>query len=158
MARLPAAKGALAVFTAGILATMPSIAAGSYCEDLRRVSKLALEERHFAAITGAEIEGSFKATTLPLTGWQNCALYGANTYTCDSLAAPSMHVAAQAQATLVDEILSCFAGAWMHVLDRSSPGYAVLHPNKGAVSITLSLDEAADGQFVVRLSLFLRRG
>jgi hypothetical protein len=33
----------------------------------------------------------------------------------------------------------------------------VLHPLRGAVSITLSLDQTADRQHVVRLTLFMRR-
>ena len=62
---------------------------------------------------------------------------------------PNAEAAEKAQARIIDEILSCFAGTWLHVLDRSSPGYAVLHPVQGAASITLSVDEADNKQFVV---------
>ena len=69
---------------------------------------------------------------------------------------PNAEAAEKAQARTVDEILSCFAGTWLHVLDRSSS--AVLHPVQGAASITLSIDEADNKLFVVRLTLFVRRG
>jgi len=63
----------------------------------------------------------------------------------------------RAQARIIGEILSCFADSWLHILDRSSAAYAVLHPTKGPASITLSIDEVDKKQFVVRLTLFVRR-
>lgn len=134
-----------------------SMAAAPYCDDLKQVAGHALHAGRFSSIAGASRDGSFSDTTLPLAGWSGCAVYGATTYTCDSLMLPDAEAAEKAQARIIDEILSCFAGTWHHVLDRSSPSYAVLHPAKGAASITLSVDEADSKQFVVRLTLFLRR-
>jgi hypothetical protein len=55
-----------------------------------------------------------------------------------------------------DQILSCFAGSWLEIKDRSSPGYVVLHPARGQASITLSIDENGNKEFVVRMTLFVR--
>jgi hypothetical protein len=57
----------------------------------------------------------------------------------------------------VDQVLSCFAGTWLELKDRSSPRYVVLHPARGPASITLSIDENDNKEFVVRLNLFVRR-
>ena len=57
----------------------------------------------------------------------------------------------------MDQVLSCFAGAWLELKDRSSPRYVVLHPTRGPASITLSIDESDNKEFVVRLNLFVRR-
>jgi hypothetical protein len=78
-------------------------------------------------------------------------------YTCDSQGLKSAEEAEKAQARTADQILSCFAGAWLEIKDRSSPGYVVLHPARGPASITLSLDQHDDKEFVVRLTLFVRR-
>src|SRR5262249_15993724 len=56
----------------------------AYCTDLRRVTVLALTKERFATIAGSSREGSFLDTTLPLSGWKDCSLYGSRTYTCDS--------------------------------------------------------------------------
>src|SRR5262245_45990213 len=58
--------------------------APSYCADLQRVTGLAMTRERFAAIAGKPREGNFLETSLALSGWNNCALYGAATYTCDS--------------------------------------------------------------------------
>ena len=135
----------------------PSMAAASYCENLKQVAGHALYAGRFSSIAGAPRDGSFSDTTLPLSGWSGCSLYAATTYSCDSPMLPSAEAAEKAQARIIDEILSCFAGTWLRILDRSSPGYAVLHPAEGAASITLSIDEVDKEQFVVRLTLFIRR-
>src|SRR5262249_22563257 len=111
----------------------------------------------FAAITGKPREGSFSDTTLPLPGWGDCALYGAGMYTCDSKGVKGAEAAEAALAKTADEILSCFAGPWLEIKDRGSPGYVVLHPARGPASITLSTDQNDEAEFVVRLSLFGRR-
>lgn len=134
-----------------------TMAAASYCEDLKQLAGHALYAGRFSSIAGAPLDGSFSDTTLPLNGWSGCSLYGATAYTCDSPILPNADAAERAQARIIDEILSCFVGTWRHVIDRSSPGYAVLHPAQGAASITLSVDEADNKQFVVRLTLFVRR-
>jgi hypothetical protein len=136
----------------------PALAvAQSYCAALKQIAELASGADRFASITGRQREGSFSDTSLPLPGWSDCSLYGATTYTCDSRPVGSAQNAEKLQAALVDEILSCFAGSWLHALDRSSPAYAVLHPSQGQVSMTLSIDETGSKQFVVRLTLFVRR-
>ena len=130
----------------------------SYCADLKRVAALASAGDRFVSITGKPREGNFRDTTLPLTGWKDCSLYGQGTYTCDSQEFKTVEEAEKTQARIVDQILSCFAGTWLEIKDRSSPSYVVLHPARGAASITLSLDENDNKEFAVRLTLFLRRG
>lgn len=128
-----------------------------YCADLKRVAALASTRDRFASITGQPREGNFSETILPLTGWNNCSLYGLGMYTCDSRPLKSAQEAEAAQAQTADQILSCFAGNWLEIKDRSSPGYVVLHPARGPASITLSIDAGDDKDFVVRLTLFVRR-
>jgi hypothetical protein len=153
--------GQLAIAVAALLTTAalaqdrPGI---PYCAELKRVAQLALSANRFASITGAPREGSFRTTTLSLTGWKDCALYGEAMYTCDSQGFAGAEEAVKAQAQIADQILSCFAGTWLEIKDRSSPGYVVLHPARGAASITLSLDETDTNNHVVRLTLFTRRG
>ena len=153
----PIIAAAVFAIATGLGFAQSPMAAASYCESVKQVAGHALHAGRFSSIAGAPRDGSFSDTTLPLTGWSGCSLYGATTYTCDSSMLPNAEAAENAQARIIDEILSCFAGTWLHVLDRSSPGYAVLHPAQGAVSITLSIDEADKEQFVVRLTLFIRR-
>jgi hypothetical protein len=131
--------------------------APTYCSDLQRVTSLAMTRERFASIAGKPREGNFRDTTLPLTGWRDCSLYGPTSYTCDSQGFKSAAQAVQAQATTVDQILSCFAGTWLEIKDRSSPRYVVLNPARGPASMTLSIDENENGESVVRLTLFIRR-
>jgi hypothetical protein len=127
-----------------------------YCGDLKRVASLASARDRFASLAGKTREGNFSDTVLPLSGWKDCSLYGSGMYTCDSLGLPTRSEAEKAQARATDEILSCFAGSWLEIRDRSSPGYVVLHPARGPASITLSIDEGDSKEFVVRMSLFVR--
>src|ERR671930_200021 len=115
--------------------------AAAYCADLKRVASLASARDRFASIAGKPREGQFSDTILPLTGWQDCSLYGAGMYTCDSAALRDAQEAEKAQAKIVDQVLSCFAGTWLELKDRSSPRYVVLHPAQGPASMTLSIDE-----------------
>jgi hypothetical protein len=142
--------------TAGFAQDAPS-EASLYCSDLKQVTALALAQNRLASITGKPREGNFRDTTLPLTGWKDCAIYGPATYTCDSNELKTSDEAEKAQARTVDRILSCLAGTWSEIRDRSSPGYIVLHPARGAASITLSVDENDKKEYLVRLTLFLRR-
>jgi hypothetical protein len=128
-----------------------------YCPDLKRVTMLAVAGNPFAPIAGKPREGNFVDTTLPLTGWKDCALYGAATYTCDSQALKTLPEAEAALANTVDHILRCLAGAWVEIKDRSSAAYAVLHPARGSASMTLSIDQNDKQGYLVRLTLFLRR-
>src|SRR5205823_5370634 len=81
--------------------TMSSIAVD--CPELKRLTTHALENQ-FAAIAGKPREGSFRDTTLPLTGWKDCALYGATTYTCDSHELRTAQEAEDALAKTTDQI------------------------------------------------------
>ena len=130
--------------------------AAPYCGDLKRVASLASARDRFASLAGRPREGNFSDTVLPLTGWKDCSLYGAGMYTCDSPGLPTRSEAEKAQARATDEILSCFAGSWLEIKDRSSPGYVVLHPARGPASITLSIDEGDSKEFIVRMTLFVR--
>lgn len=128
-----------------------------YCEQLKRVAALARTNDRFASITGKPREGNFLDTSLPLTGWKDCSIYGIGTYTCDSLELATAEAAERAQAGTLREIKTCLGQTWTEAKDRSSPSYVVLHPASGAVSITLSTDETNKKEHVVRLTLFIRR-
>ena len=143
---------ALVVTSAGAVAQD----AAPYCADLKRVASLASARDHFASIAGKPREGNFSDTVLPLTGWTDCSLYGFGMYTCDSQPLRSKDEAERAQVKTADEVLSCFAGSWLEIKDRSSPGYVVLHPARGSASITLSIDENDNKEFIVRMTLFVR--
>src|SRR5215510_5850371 len=128
-----------------------------YCADLNRVVALAMTKERFASITGKPREGNFVETSLSLTGWNDCSLYGATTYTCDS---PTHRTAAEAelaQARLLDELKACLGSAWTEAKDRSSSTYVVLHHAARPVSITLSTDQTEQNEHVVHLILFVRR-
>jgi hypothetical protein len=149
--------GALALNAAPTLAQDAAVGPAPYCADLKRVAALASARDRFASIAGKPREGQFSDTILPLTGWRDCALYGEGMYTCDSRPLKDVNEAEKAQTTIVDQVLSCFAGTWLELKDRSSPRYVVLHPARGPASITLSIDENDNKEFVVRLNLFVRR-
>jgi hypothetical protein len=131
--------------------------APSYCSDLQRVTGLAMTRERFAAIAGKPREGNFLETSLALTGWNNCALYGAATYTCDSPALGSAQEAERTQAELLRQIKACLGEGWAEATGRSSPNYVVLHNALRPVSITLSTDQTDDGRHVVHLNIFVRR-
>jgi hypothetical protein len=151
------------MISAGVL--VASIASGtaqefgvsSYGPDLKRLTVLAMSGNQFATIAGKPREGNFRDTTLPLADWEDCALYGAIIYTCDSHPMKTSQEAKDALVKTTDQILRCPAGAWVEIKDRSSSAYTVLHAARGAASITLSLDENDKNEYVVRFTLFLRR-
>src|SRR5215813_14203054 len=128
-----------------------------YCQNLRELNNYAMSQRRFAPIIGAPKEGNYRATSLLLTGWTNCAFYGTTTYTCDSTALKSHQEAAKAQQRIAQEILDCFAGTWAQAPEQMGPDFVVLHPKLGPASITLNLDETEGDRHLVRLILFLRR-
>jgi hypothetical protein len=142
--------------TAPLAQDAPSTAI-AYCPDLKRVTTLASTGSSLASIAGSPREGNFRDTTVPLTDWQDCALYGPATYTCDSHELKTSQQAQEALVQTADQILRCLAGSWVEIKDRSSPTYAVLHSSRGAASITLSIDENDEKEYLVRLTLFLRR-
>ena len=131
-------------------------AAAPYCADLQQVVALAITSGKFASITGQPREGNFLDTSLPLTGWKNCSLYGRATYTCDSNEFKTPDEATQAQAVALEQIKSCLGEQWAEAEDRSSLGYRVLHTKAGPVSITLSTDETDRHGHVVRIIIFVR--
>jgi len=124
---------------------------------LKRVAALALTTEKFASIASKAREGNFLDTTLPLTGWSDCSLYGAGTYTCDSPGLTSARAAEQAQAETLRDIAACFGDSWTQAHDRSSANYVVLHSRAAPLSITLSTDQTEKDGHVVRLILFVRR-
>jgi hypothetical protein len=131
--------------------------APSYCSDLLLVTSLAMTRERFAAIAGKPREGNFLETSLALTGWSNCALYGAATYTCDSPALGSAQDAQRTQTELLRQIKTCLGEGWAEATERSSPNYVVLHHGLRPVSITLSTDQTDDRRHVVHLNVFVRR-
>src|SRR5262245_43947160 len=131
--------------------------ASPYCSDLQRVSSLAMTRERFASIAGKPRGGNFLETSLALTGWNNCALYGAATYTCDAPALDSAQEAERTQAKFLREIKARLGEGWAEASDRSSPNYVVLHNALRPVSITLSTDQTDDRRHVVHLNVFVRR-
>ena len=80
--------GVSALATAGLIAAL--VAPGGavlaqsasdlpHCADLKQLNNLAMSRGRFAPIIGQPREGNFRDTTLPLTGWMNCAFYKATT-------------------------------------------------------------------------------
>jgi hypothetical protein len=145
-------------FALAAVATAAALAQDApYCADLKELSNLAMSQRRFAPIIGAPREGNFRETTLPLTGWVNCAFYGTASYTCDSPDLKTRQDAVAAQRRIANEILACFAGTWAEAPEQASADFLVLHPKLGPASITLNLDQTDSGH-IVRLIMFLRRG
>src|SRR5262249_34353999 len=126
-----------------------------YCSDLKQVAALAMTKERFASIAGKPREGNFTDTRLPLTGWQDCSLYGPATYTCDSRALGNAEDAEAAQARMLREIKACLGETWSEAKERSSHRYVVLHSALWPISITLSTDETDAKERVVRLILFV---
>jgi hypothetical protein len=129
----------------------------AYCAELKRVAALAATKERFASIAGKPREGNFVETTLSLTGWRDCALYGAATYTCDSREHNSAEEAERVEAGLAWQIKSCLGEGWAFASARSSASYVALHDVTRPISITLSTDETADKKHIVHLILFVRR-
>jgi hypothetical protein len=128
-----------------------------YCSELQRIAALAATKERFASIAGKPREGNFLDTSLALTGWSNCALYGSATYTCDSRELNSAQEAEQTQTDVLQQIKSCLGEGWVAASERSSASYVVLHDVMRPVSITLSTDETADRKHIVHLIMFVRK-
>jgi hypothetical protein len=128
-----------------------------YCSDLQRVVALAMTKQRFAPIAGKPRDGNFLDTSFALTGWTDCSLYGAGTYTCDSAQLDSAQAAVSAQADILQNVKTCLGEEWSEAIDRSTPSYVVLHHAVRPVSITLSTDQKADGKHLVHLIVFVRR-
>jgi hypothetical protein len=132
-----------------------ALAETAWCPDLNRVTDVAAANK-LAYIAGPPREGSFRDATIPLPGWRNCSLYGSRTYTCDSQAFTTSGQAETALAALVADVKACLGADWSADDIRSSPVYVVVRNERDAVSMTLSTDQAEDGEHVVRLTLFVR--
>ena len=152
------------VIIAGVVAsTALSFAQGAraetipYCAELKELNNYAMSRQRFAPIIGQPRSGNYRETSLPLTGWSNCAFYGSNSYTCDSAELTSREEAAKAQQRIAQEILSCFDGTWTEAPDQMGPDFVVLRPKLGPASITLNLGETDTKAHIVSLILFVRR-
>ncbi len=128
----------------------------AYCLALREVAALVQAKDKFKTISGQPREGNFIATTHPLPGWADCSLYGSRTYTCDSSPLGSAAEADSAFRRIVGEVKICLREAWAEDESRASPGYAVIHDERQAASITINTDAAERNMHIVRLILFLR--
>jgi hypothetical protein len=150
---------ALALASPPVMASAQDLGAQppSYCSELKQVAGLALTKERFASIAGTLREGNFVKTSLPLTGWRDCSLYGSATYTCDSQNAGTAEEAEKEQARTLGQIKACLGDGWAEATDRSSASYVVLHSAAWPISITLSTDQTEKKEHVVRLILF-RRG
>src|SRR5262245_61273853 len=112
--------------------------AAAYCADLKHVVTLALTKEKFSTIAGTAREGNFFDTTLALTGWRECSIYGDRTYTCDYRSFGSAEEAARMRAAVIDEIKNCLGEGWVEDQDRSSPTYAVVRSSRLPVSMTIA--------------------
>jgi hypothetical protein len=148
---------ALASSTAPASAQDAGSAAAAYCSELKRVVALAMTKERFALIAGNPRDGNFQDTSLALTGWKDCSLYGSGTYACDSQALATAEEAEKAQASTLHDIKACLGEGWTESADRSSASYVVLHHAQRPVSITLSTDETDKRAHVVSLIVFVRR-
>jgi hypothetical protein len=147
----------LALALAGATATAAAQDAPAYCSELQQIVSLAMTKGRFSNIAGTPQQGDFHATNLPLAGWRNCSLYGANTYTCDSVEVDTAQQAEATQAAVLHEIKSCLGKGWSEADGRSSPSHVVLHSALRPVSITLSMDATDNKTHVVHLIVFIRR-
>ena|SRR5262245_56293085 len=132
--------------------------AAAYCPDLKRVVTLALTKEKFSTIVGTPREGNFFDTTLALTGWRECSVYGDRIYTCDYQSFGSTEEAAKIRAAIIDEIKTCLGEGWVEDDDRSSSTYAVVRSSRFPVSMTIATNADGTDSHVVRLTLFLRSG
>ena len=130
-------------------------AAVPYCENLKDVILLAASRDKFASIAAKPRDGNFSDTSLPLPGWKDCSVYGSRTYACDNEDFGPAEEAGKVQAKIVQEIRTCLNDTWAEDKNRSSPGFVVLNHPIGFVTMTVSTDEKAKGEYVVRLILFL---
>jgi len=156
---------AVTVTFAALLASLPAAAiaqsaqppAPPYCFDLSRIVDLAATKERFVSIAGRPRPGDFRDARLVLTGWKDCSVYGAATYTCASAAMDTAEHADEARRDFLEEVKSCLGAGWAEAAERSSPSYVVLQNAARPVSITLSTDQTDSKRHVVRLTVFVRR-
>jgi len=138
------------------LIVMAQEAIAPYCSDLKRVADLAITNDRFTHIAGKLRDENFSESTLALTGWNDCSVYGGRIYTCDSQPTGTAEEAQQAQEKIFHDVQACLGNSWAEAKDRSSLGFIVLHHAEQPVSMTLSRDETDKKEYVVRLILFGR--
>ena len=155
------ARGLISAVVIPVVVSMPLIlmaqeAIAPYCSDLKRVAGLATTKERFASISVKPRNGNFADSSLTLTDWNDCSVYGARIYTCDSQPTGTAQEAQQAQEKIFHDIQACLGNSWAEAKDRSSLGFIVLHHADRPVSMTLSIDQTDQKQYVVRLILFGR--
>jgi hypothetical protein len=156
-----AARSVISAVVIPAVVSMPFIlmaqeAIAPYCSELKRVADLAITIERFTHIAGKPRDGNFSDSNLALTGWNDCSVYGGRIYTCDSQPIETAQEAQQAQEKVFHDIQACLADSWAEAKDRSSLDFIVLHHADQPVSITLSIDQPDQKQYVVRLILFGR--
>ena len=127
-----------------------------YCSDLKWATDLAVTSERFTSISAKPREGNFTDTSLMLMGWNNCSVYAGRIYTCDSQTIRTAQEAEQVQRKISQEVQVCLGASWGEAKDRSSIGFIVLHHADQPISITLSVDETDQKEYLVRLILFGR--
>ena len=131
-------------------------AMATYCSDLKRATVLAMTNERFASISAKPRNGNFTDSSLMLTDWNDCSVYGGRIYTCDSQPTATAQEAQQAQEKISREVQACLGTSWAEAKDRSSVGFIVIRHADQPVSITLSIDQTDQNQYAVRLILFAR--
>jgi hypothetical protein len=128
----------------------------AYCPELRQVAAVALARDKFAGLIGAPRDGNYLQSNVALPGWQDCAFYGARTYTCDSHNFRTMEEGERAFTKTIGGVKACLRDGWAEDESRASAGYIVLRDHRQVASITINTAEAEKGEHIVRLILFLR--
>ena len=127
-----------------------------YCSGLKRATDLAMTNERFASISAKPRDGDFAASNLVLMDWNDCSVYAGRIYTCDSRPIETAQEAEQMQRKISQEIQYCLGISWVEEKDRSSLGFIRLHHTDQPISMTLSIDETDQKQYLVRLILFGR--
>src|SRR5215212_8759916 len=102
MSRILLVSAAALLVVAGTAQSQPAVA--PYCENLKQIILLAASREKFASIAARRREGNFSDTSLALTGWSDCSVYGSRTYTCDFQPMKSAEEAEAEQSKIVQEI------------------------------------------------------
>jgi hypothetical protein len=137
-----AARSVISAVVIPAVVSMPFIlmaqeAIPPYCSDLKRVADLAMTNERFASISVKPRDGNFSDSNLALTGWNDCSVYGARIYTCDTQPTGTAQEAQQAQEKVFHCIQACLGNSsWAEAKDRSSLGFIVLHHADQPVSMT----------------------
>ena len=127
-----------------------------YCSELKQMAELAATKGGFSLISGKPREGNFIESDLVLAGWNDCSVYGTRTYTCDTQPFKTAQEVEDAQVRILDRVQVCLGESWTEAEDRSSLGFIVLQDAHRPVSITLSIAQTDQKEYVVRLILFSR--